>query len=67
MRLNYGYDNRYLFTFTARADGSSKFGAGNKWAYFPSGAVSWNATTKFPQGCQVAGRAQVPRLLRYLR
>ena len=43
MRLNYGYDNRYLFTFTARADGSSKFGAGNKWAYFPSGAVSWNA------------------------
>ncbi len=43
MRLNYGYDNRYLVTFTARADGSSKFGAGNKWAYFPSGAVSWNA------------------------
>ena len=43
MRLNYGYDNRYLFTFTARADGSSKFGAGNKWAFFPSGAVSWNA------------------------
>ncbi len=42
MRLNYGYDNRYLFTFTARADGSSKFGAGNKWAFFPSGAVSWN-------------------------
>ena len=43
MRLNYGYDNRYLATFTFRADGSSKFGAGNKWAYFPSGAVSWNA------------------------
>ena len=43
MRLNYGFDNRYLFTFTARADGSSKFGAGNKWAFFPSGAVSWNA------------------------
>lgn len=43
MRLNYGYDNRYLVTFTARADGSSKFGSGNKWAFFPSGAVSWNA------------------------
>lgn len=43
MRLNYGYDNRYLVTFTARADGSSKFGSGNKWAIFPSGAVSWNA------------------------
>ena len=43
MRLNYGYDNRYLVTFTARADGSSKFGSGNKWAFFPSGAASWNA------------------------
>ena len=43
LRLNYGFDNRYLVTFTARADGSSKFGSGNKWAYFPSGAVSWNA------------------------
>ena len=43
MRLNYGFDNRYLATFTARADGSSKFGAGNKWAFFPSGALSWNA------------------------
>jgi len=42
MRLNYGYDNRYLVTFTARADGSSKFGSGNKWAFFPSGALSWN-------------------------
>lgn len=42
MRLNYGYDNRYLATFTFRADGSSKFGAGNKWAFFPSGALSWN-------------------------
>lgn len=41
LRLNYCYDNRYLVTFTARADGSSKFGANNKWAFFPSGAVSW--------------------------
>ena len=40
-RLNYIYDNRYFFTFTARADGSSKFGKDNKWAFFPSGAVSW--------------------------
>ena len=40
-RASYAYDNRYLFTFTSRADGSSKFGENNKWAYFPSGAVSW--------------------------
>ena len=36
-RLNYVYDNKYLLTLTARADGSSK------WAMFPSGAVSWKA------------------------
>lgn len=40
-RINYTYDNRYLLTFTARADGSSKFGVDNKWAFFPSGAISW--------------------------
>ncbi|MBP7857227.1 MAG: TonB-dependent receptor [Prevotella sp.] len=43
LRINYAYNNRYLFTFTARADGSSKFGDNNKWAFFPSGAVSWKA------------------------
>lgn len=42
-RLNYVYDNKYLLTLTARADGSSKFGKDNKWAMFPSGAVSWKA------------------------
>ena len=41
VRLNYTLAGRYLATFTARADGSSKFGADNKWAFFPSGALSW--------------------------
>lgn len=41
-RINYVYDNRYLFTLTGRVDGSSKFGSGNKWAMFPSGAIGWN-------------------------
>jgi TonB-linked SusC/RagA family outer membrane protein len=40
-RVNYDFRDRYLVTFTSRADGSSKFGANNKWAFFPSGAVSW--------------------------
>lgn len=40
-RLNYNYKSKYYATFTARADGSSKFGDNNKWGYFPSGAVSW--------------------------
>jgi len=42
-RLNYSLMDKYLFTITSRADGSSKFGANNKWAYFPSGAISWKA------------------------
>lgn len=40
-RANYAFDDRYLLTVTMRADGSSKFGAHNKWGYFPSAAVSW--------------------------
>lgn len=42
-RTNYSYRNKYLLTFTSRVDGSSKFGANNKWALFPSGAISWKA------------------------
>jgi len=42
-RVNYTLLDTYLFTATMRSDGSSKFGANNKWAYFPSGAISWKA------------------------
>lgn len=41
-RINYGYKDLYLITLTGRADGSSVFGANNKWGYFPSVAVGWN-------------------------
>ena len=41
-RLNYAYDDKYLFTATLRADGSSKFGVNNKYGYFPSVALGWN-------------------------
>ena len=41
-RLNYVFNNRYLATFTARYDGSTKFGPDNKWGFFPSGALAWN-------------------------
>jgi TonB-linked SusC/RagA family outer membrane protein len=41
-RINYIFDERYLFTFTLRADGSSRFGEGKKWGYFPSAAFGWN-------------------------
>lgn len=40
-RVNYGYDNRFLFTLTARRDGSSRFGPNNKYGFFPSGAFAW--------------------------
>ncbi len=40
-RLNYHYKDRYLFTATVRADGSSKFGANNKYGVFPSFSGAW--------------------------
>lgn len=40
-RVNYTFNNRYLFTFSFRADGSSKYSKGNKWGHFPSGALAW--------------------------
>lgn len=40
-RLNYGYKDKYLFTFTMRQDGSSRFGADHRWGNFPSGAFAW--------------------------
>ncbi len=40
-RINYAYKGRYLATFSIRADGSSRYSAGNKWGYFPSAALAW--------------------------
>lgn len=40
-RINYTLKDKYLFTATARMDGSSKFGENHKYALFPSGAVAW--------------------------
>lgn len=40
-RLNYYYSDKYLFTLTSRYDGSSVFGANNKYALFPSAALGW--------------------------
>ncbi|WP_237706934.1 TonB-dependent receptor [Ochrovirga pacifica] len=41
-RFNYNYKDRYLLTGTYRMDGSSRFGANNRWAQFPSLAAAWN-------------------------
>lgn len=40
-RVNYGFDNRYLFTATIRRDGSSRFGPENRFGTFPSFSAAW--------------------------
>jgi len=40
-RLNYGFKEKYLLTFTGRVDGSSRFGRNNRFAFFPSVAFAW--------------------------
>ena len=43
-RFNYGYKSKYLLTLTGRYDGSSRLAPGNKWSFFPSAALAWNAS-----------------------
>ena len=45
-RINYDYQSKYLLSATFRADGSSKFAAGNQWGYFPSAAVAWRVSSE---------------------
>lgn len=45
-RINYGFNDRYLVTLTARRDGSSRFGPNNKFGFFPSGAIAWKVTNE---------------------
>lgn len=45
-RLNYSYADKYLFTATFRADGSSKFAPGKKWGYFPAASVAWRISSE---------------------
>ena len=43
-RVNYAYNDKYLLTATARYDGSSRFGANNKWGLFPSVGLAWRVS-----------------------
>ena len=45
-RINYNYDQRYYINASIRAEGSSKFGANNRWGYFPSVSASWLITNE---------------------
>lgn len=44
LRFAYTYKDRYSATVTGRVDGSSKFGANNKYAFFPSAGLAWNVS-----------------------
>ena len=41
VRLNYGFDDRYLLTVSGRWDGASQLAEGHKWDFFPSAALAW--------------------------
>lgn len=72
-RVNYNYRNRYFLTAAVRRDGSSRFGASNRWGYFPSVSagwlisderfmkdVSWINNLKLRASYGVAGNNQIP-------
>ncbi|TFF36940.1 SusC/RagA family TonB-linked outer membrane protein [Mucilaginibacter psychrotolerans] len=40
-RINYNISEKYYFEGSIRADGSSKFGANNRWGYFPAVGAAW--------------------------
>lgn len=50
-RLQYNFNEKYLFTALIRRDGSSRFGSNNKYGYFPSASVGWVPTLEsfFPK------------------
>jgi len=45
-RLSYNFDERYMLQATLRRDGSSRFGANNKFGLFPSASFGWNVTNE---------------------
>ncbi len=59
-RVNYTFRDKYLFTVTGRADGSSRFGTNNKYAFFPSAALAWRASEEdFLQGSSLISNLKV--------
>jgi TonB-linked SusC/RagA family outer membrane protein len=59
-RINYTFKDKYLVTFTGRSDGSSKFAANNKWAFFPAGALAYRLSSEpFMDNVEVISNAKV--------
>lgn len=70
-RINYTLNDKYIFTGTLRADGSSKFGENNRYGYFPSAAFAWRLSDedfipdsfddlKLRMGYGVTGNQEIP-------
>jgi iron complex outermembrane receptor protein len=71
-RVTYQYNSKYLATVNFRADGSSKFGANNKYGYFPSFSVGWKiseedfmansvfSNLKLRAGWGITGNQEIP-------
>jgi TonB-linked SusC/RagA family outer membrane protein len=55
-KADYDYRNRYLATFTLRRDGSSRFGANNRYGVFPALTLGWRVSEEpfFPRGGAVS-------------
>lgn len=45
-RVNYSYADKYLLSATLRRDGSSKFGADNRYGYFPAASAGWKISSE---------------------
>ena len=59
-RVSYKFRDRYLLDLNFRADGSSRFGAGNRFAYFPSASVAWRLSEEaFLAGLEVVNDAKL--------
>lgn len=60
IQASYDYMDLFTLTANARADGSSMFGEGNKWGFFPSISGSWNVLRTFPS---LASRRGLSKLM----
>ncbi|MCB9071426.1 MAG: TonB-dependent receptor [Prevotellaceae bacterium] len=44
VRGNYNYQEKYLLSASVRREGSSRFGANNKWGWFPAASAGWRVS-----------------------
>ncbi|MCI5081783.1 MAG: TonB-dependent receptor [Saprospiraceae bacterium] len=74
-RLNYTIDNKYIFTFTLRRDGSSRFSPDTRWGLFPAAAFAWKIIDNQPGvlnnlklrlGYGVTGQQEIGSYYQYL-